>query len=318
MRSTPSGKSGNEFGWGYIVAGSPYFIKDTLTSLTAARKGNAEAHSYYEFGTETAGVLNELLTEPFFDDFKIVVYHLTEDKEKKGKKDDREVFAPFRVQTPALFIITLQDIKRAEKIHAVLTDYKLLAEKKHTQVEQNKAAQTIFSKIKPNFSYGSAEMICKIFEDDMAMIASEAEKLSLYYHAKPPKTDDEILAHISGGVHAKIWGFFGAFLTKKGGEALRVLSQLQEPDAEMIFSMLVYYYAGIFFIVAKLPVRPDEAPITRSRKYIFKNLWDFAKYWDRESIAKIIGVHRILDLRRKTGGLTAFDALMLLTAEIYS
>jgi hypothetical protein len=32
----------------------------------------------------------------------------------------------------------------------------------------------------------------------------------------------------------------------------------------------------------------------------------------------MIGVHRHLDLRKKTGGLTAFDALMLLTAEIYS
>jgi hypothetical protein len=86
----------------------------------------------------------------------------------------------------------------------------------------------------------------------------------------------------------------------------------------MIFSMLVYYYAGIFLIAAKLPIRPDEAPITRSKKYVLDNAGRFAGYWDRESIAKIIGVHRILDLRRKTGGLTAFDALMLLTAEIYS
>jgi DNA polymerase III delta subunit len=316
MRSTPSG---DEFGWGYIIAGSPFFIKDTLASLTSARKGNAETHSYYETGTETAAVLNELLTEPFFDDFKIVVYHLAEqDREKKGKKDDRELFAPFGVQTPALFIITLQDMKRAEKIHAVLTDYKLLAEKKHTLNEQNKAVQTLFSEIKPNFSYGAAEMICKIFEGDMAAIALEAEKMSLYYHAKPPKTDDEILAHISGGVHAKIWGFFEAFLAKKGGEALKVLSQLQEQDAEMIFSMLVYYYAGIFFIAAKLPLRPDEAPITRSKKYVLDNAGRFAKYWDRQSIAEMIGVHRNLDLRKKTGGLTAFDALMLLTAEIYS
>jgi DNA polymerase III delta subunit len=159
-------------------------------------------------------------------------------------------------------------------------------------------------------------MIHKIFDGDMDIIASEAEKLSLYYHASPPKTDDEILSHIPGGIHAKIWSFFDAILTKKADDALKILSQLQEQDAEMIFSMLIYYYTGIFFIAAKLPIKLEDAPIIKTKNYVLVNSGRFAKYWTEESAADIIGVLKNLDLRRKTSGLTSFDALMLLIAEI--
>jgi DNA polymerase III delta subunit len=155
----------------------------------------------------------------------------------------------------------------------------------------------------------------------MALINSEAEKLALYYHTKPPKSDEELLSHISGAPYAKNWGFYDSFLTRNADEALKILSQLQdiEADARMIFYSLQYYYAGIYFLLVHPKISPDRVPVIKTKKYALDNAANYARYWSKESISDIIAVHRGLELRLKTGesgSYAVFDALLTLIASI--
>jgi DNA polymerase III delta subunit len=301
----------------FIVAGSHFFMDSAVTAITLAQKerGIAETHSYYEGDTDRSTVLNELLTEPFFDDFKLVVFHISDDK--KQSKKDVDYFKPFKMDFRAVFIIVLQDVARGENLHKILPGYKLIAEKALKPQEKNRLVQELFAEHKLNISYDDAQTICKALDEDMALVASEAEKLALYYHFKSPKSSDELLSHISGTAYVYVWGFMELFFTRKGSEALTFLSKLyqsREPEdtARHLFYTLPSYYLGIYFRLAH--------PNVDRKKLSIKENWqagNFTTHWTKESIAEMIALQRALEFRIKTGGLTCFDALLFLVKRIY-
>ncbi|MDR2400982.1 MAG: hypothetical protein LBD73_04945 [Deferribacteraceae bacterium] len=296
----------------FIAAGSHYFVNSAVSSITQAQKekGSFELHTYYDSDTPQSTVLNELLTEPFFDDFKVVIFHLTE---QKGKKSEIN-FKVFMVDFRGVFIITSEDAEKAEKIGKILSNYKLITEKKQSPREKNSAVQALFAEHKLHISLNTAERISKAMAGDMALIAFEAEKLSLYYHNRTPKNDEELLGHISVNLHEDRWGFADAFLSKNMEEALKVLSRLQEREevATILFYTLPHYYAAIYFRLKYPKFDLYKLPLLKTKSFIVSKSAGFTRFWTEESIAEAISCHRELEVRIKTSNLSYFDALILL------
>jgi DNA polymerase III delta subunit len=306
----------------FIAAGSYYFVSSAVSSIIQAQveRGAFEQHSYYENSTPIPIVLNELLTEPLFDDFKIVIFHLSDPKDQKDGDDAKKrrgegELKQFKCDFKGVFVITSESVEAAERLSKLLPNFKLLLEKKLSPVQVNKAIQIIFSEQKFNISYNAADRVSKAFEADMALIASEVEKLALYYHKSTPKSEEELLNHILVGfLHEDRWKFIDALFTGKTDDALKILSGLQEREeaAANLFYTIPAYYAGIYFPLAHPKVNIYKVPTIKAKGFILKRAAEYARSWSVDRIEKAISRHRELEVRIKTSNLSYFDALILL------
>lgn len=292
----------------YLIAGSDYFQQtESKKILDAVEDCETEIFSSDDFTQEN--FFNFINSPSLFQENKAAVV-----KSANKIKDLADVIAKCAMCRESHLIFLSSEPKTDKALTKALKDagFNVSTEKKASKYDQAGRVLKMFMDAGFKIDSASAAELNEIFEGDLNRVASEIEKLSLYFAYKKPQSASEIMNAVTARKQDSIFSFIDAFTARKRKPCIILLDGFISSGENLnILINLLFRRMKDVYLCAELKDQLKE-----NRPWMLEKIRGGARAWKHEDLLKLFGLYAELDYKNKTGQVTPENYLTALISAL--
>ncbi len=198
------------------------------------------------------------------------------------------------IETHLIFTADINSIKKPQELVKGLS-FSLIEEK----IKKPTAAQVIevFKSKNIDISSFNASIVLDMCQNDMNIVAQEAEKFFLYKQSNPDITSAQLIEFVSGEKQEPIYKIVEAFSARRTSESFRIYSTIQKNDANL---------RSLFFAINKRIINLyfsyiSDILVNEYQDFVKRNIADHRRFWSKEELSDLISLTSNFDTEIKTG-----------------
>lgn len=187
-----------------------------------------------------------------------------------------------------------------------------------TIIEQKPNRSELISMMRKNFSDKGlsinqrfAEEIYEIFGGNMTLVNAEIDKLSLFFHYKKPKNEEEIMAQIAAEKQENIFNFIDSFSNRRKNTCLTIYNSfIKHMENFGMLYILLFKRMKTVYLYKAYPNKVREAV------WMMEKIKTSASKWKLSEMSDLIGEFADCDYKIKTGQLRIENSILKLIEKL--